>query len=59
MDFGLADYYNPDGYYLYKKCGTPGYVAPEILKEFNYDMKIDVFSAGTIMYQMITGKSPF
>jgi len=30
-DFGLADYYKPDGKYLFKRCGTPGYVAPEIL----------------------------
>ena len=31
-DFGLADFYKFDGNYLYKRCGTPGYVAPEILR---------------------------
>lgn len=30
-DFGLADYYNPQCDYTFKRCGTPGYVAPEIL----------------------------
>ena len=30
-DFGLADYYNPEGNYIFKRCGTPGYVAPELL----------------------------
>lgn len=30
-DFGLADYYNSDGDYMFKRCGTPGYVAPELL----------------------------
>ena len=31
IDFGLAAHYRPDGDYLFKRCGTPGYVAPEIL----------------------------
>ena len=35
-----------------KKCGSPGYVAPEILSECIYDSKVDLFSAGIIMYIM-------
>ncbi|CAK66027.1 unnamed protein product (macronuclear) [Paramecium tetraurelia] len=58
-DFGLADYYNPEGKYLFKRCGTPGYVAPEILQEKNYDYKVDVFSAGILMFIMLSGQSPF
>ncbi len=49
-DFGLADYYNPDCDYLFKRCGTPGFAAPEILGNMNYDYKIDVFSVGVIMF---------
>lgn len=30
-DFGLADFYNIKGDYMFKRCGTPGYVAPELL----------------------------
>lgn len=30
VDFGLAEYVGVDGF-LYSRCGTPGYVAPEIL----------------------------
>lgn len=30
-DFGLADYFDPKGEYMFKRCGTPGYVAPELL----------------------------
>ncbi len=30
-DFGLADFHNAEGNYIFKRCGTPGYVAPEVL----------------------------
>ena len=30
-DFGLADFYNPFGNYIFSRCGTPGFVAPELL----------------------------
>ena len=32
------------------KCGSPGYVAPEILNDMSYDYKVDVFSTGIILY---------
>lgn len=43
----------------YKKCGTPGYVAPEIFKTKNYDFKIDIFSLGVVFYILVYGKMPF
>jgi len=49
-DFGLATTVNPNGEYLFKRCGTPGYVAPEVLADAKYDQKVDVFSAGVILY---------
>jgi calcium/calmodulin-dependent protein kinase I len=48
-DFGLADYvYNKKK--LFTRCGTPGYVAPEVLNDLPYDCKADSFSAGVILY---------
>lgn len=41
------------------KCGTPGYVAPEVLKGTNYSAKSDVFSLGSLMFNLLTGKNLF
>jgi calcium-dependent protein kinase len=42
--------------YIFPKCGTPGYVAPEILnlvnKEDKYGTKCDIFSCGCIFYKL-------
>ncbi|CAD8075470.1 unnamed protein product [Paramecium sonneborni] len=48
--------------FLFPKCGTPGYVAPEILtlKPFSkYTTKVDIFSCGCIFYKILTGKNLF
>ena len=41
------------------KCGTPGYIAPEILLNKKYGPKVDVFSIGIMTYILISGRSPF
>uniref|UniRef100_U5EQ26 non-specific serine/threonine protein kinase n=1 Tax=Corethrella appendiculata TaxID=1370023 RepID=U5EQ26_9DIPT len=55
-DFGLAcEVTEP----LLSVCGTPTYVAPEILLETGYGVKIDVWAAGIILYILLCGFPPF
>ncbi|KAJ3071716.1 Serine/threonine-protein kinase [Podochytrium sp. JEL0797] len=40
-------------------CGSPLYMAPEILRGDRYDAKVDLWSLGTILYEMLTGRPPY
>lgn len=40
-------------------CGSPLYMAPEILRYEKYDAKADLWSVGTVLYEMVTGRPPF
>lgn len=40
-------------------CGSPLYMAPEILRYEKYDAKADLWSVGAVLYEMMTGKPPF
>lgn len=61
-DFGLSavkEQIPPDGL-LHTLCGTPAYVAPEILAKKGYDgAKVDVWSCGIILYVLHAGYLPF
>ena len=58
VDFGFAtkqSEYNK----LFSRCGTPGFVAPEIYLDQPYTCNADVFSLGVVFFVMLTGKMPF
>uniref|UniRef100_A0A4W3IAC1 Serine/threonine-protein kinase DCLK2 n=1 Tax=Callorhinchus milii TaxID=7868 RepID=A0A4W3IAC1_CALMI len=55
-DFGLATVLDGP---LYTVCGTPTYVAPEIIAETGYGLKVDVWAAGVITYILLCGFPPF
>ncbi|XP_031486063.1 serine/threonine-protein kinase ATG1c-like isoform X2 [Nymphaea colorata] len=40
-------------------CGSPLYMAPEIMQLLKYDAKADLWSVGAILFQLVTGKTPF
>jgi len=57
IDFGLGTFHKKRD--IVKKCGTAGYVAPEILNSEAYDFKADLYSAGVIMYICLLGRPAF
>jgi serine/threonine protein kinase len=57
-DLGLACRVT-DTSILGQNCGTPGYVGPEILKGFPASTKSDIFSLGSIFYNIVTGNMLF
>lgn len=57
-DFGFARYFDND-MIIQTVCGSPMYMAPEIMKKKKYDFKSDLWSVGIIFYEMLVGKTPF
>lgn len=57
-DFGLARS-SSDNVMMQTICGSPLYMAPEILLNKEYDSKTDLWSFGVMMYQMIFGVHPY
>ena len=59
-DFGLATKLEFDGERKRTICGTPNYIAPEVLEgKQGHSYEVDVWSLGVIIYTLIIGKPPF
>ncbi|CAL2036728.1 unnamed protein product [Caenorhabditis brenneri] len=58
-DFGLAAEMPKDFGVLSTICGTPTYVAPEVLNKTGYGCKVDIWAAGVILYAILVGFPPF
>lgn len=57
-DFGFARYISPNEF-CQTRCGTPAFVAPEILLGIPYGIKADLWSIGCLLYMLISGYPPF
>lgn len=58
-DFGLATKLEFDGERKKTLCGTPNYIAPEILSKKGHSYEVDVWSLGCMLYTLLVGKPPF
>ena len=58
-DFGLSKILSKEKEKTYTICGTPQYLAPEILAGEGYDDAVDWWSLGCILYKMLIGVDPF
>lgn len=57
-DFGFTKKLGEQGK-TYTLCGTPGYMAPEVILGQGYGKAADWFSLGCVLYDMLTGAPPF
>eukprot|EP00033_Pygsuia_biforma_P000655 GCRY01000770.1.p1 GENE.GCRY01000770.1~~GCRY01000770.1.p1 ORF type:complete len:310 (-),score=24.75 GCRY01000770.1:321-1250(-) len=57
-DFGLSRVAGKQ-YVLMTACGTPGYVAPEVLQCEGYGQAVDLWACGVILYILLSGMPPF
>merc|ERR1719436_1964095 len=59
VDFGFARFFDDDKGLMTTRLGTPGYVAPEILKAKKYTKSVDIFTMGVILFSLYSGFPPF
>lgn len=58
-DFGLSKMFKSGENMAFSFCGTPEYLAPEIVRGAGYNFSVDWWSFGIIIYEMLSGINPF
>lgn len=55
VDFGFSKHLGHSGCKTWTFCGTPEYVAPEIIKNRGHDRAVDYWALGILMHELLTG----
>jgi serine/threonine protein kinase len=58
-DFGFARTYENEATLMRTSCGSPAYASPDVIQGTGYTASADIWSAGILLYYMVTGKLPF
>ena len=59
-DFGVGKYIQNNNELLFEQCGTPAYIAPEVIAGEGYEgFPVDLWSSGVVLYSLLIGSIPF
>lgn len=58
-DFGLSRMMNDESVFAFTHVGTPYYMSPELIQESRYNDRTDIWSAGCVMYELLSLRAPF
>lgn len=58
-DFGLAVVIEHESQKRFSRCGTPNYLAPEVINGVGHSYEVDIWALGCILHTMLEGKPPF
>ena len=58
-DFGWSNYLNKSDMKRTTMCGTPIYLAPELVNNYGHDHRVDIWCIGVLMFELLTGLPPW